>query len=100
MAFKVIITDAALEDFERLMGWSQENYPASTEKFGTALLNHLDLLGAFPFMGAPIKGFPGVRRLLHSPLYIYYRLNESKEGIEVLRFRHASRHTVKIESLK
>jgi plasmid stabilization system protein ParE len=95
VAFKVILTEAALADFERLMEWSRENYPANTEEFGAALLNHLDLLKAFPFVGTEVKDFAGVRRLLHSPLHVYYRVFESNEKIEILRFRHASRRPLK-----
>jgi plasmid stabilization system protein ParE len=91
VAFKVILTDSALSDFESLMNWSRDHYAASSEKFGTALLNHVDLLKAFPFIGRPVQGFVGVRQLLHSPLYVYYRVDERREAIEVLRFWHISR---------
>jgi len=91
VAFKIILTDSALGDFERLMNWSRDHYAASTEKFGTSLLNHVDLLKAFPLLGRPVSGYAGVRRLLHSPLYVYYRIDQSREAIEVLRFWHASR---------
>jgi plasmid stabilization system protein ParE len=29
--------------------------------------------------------------LLHSPLHVYYRLDEDREAIEILHFRHSSR---------
>ncbi|MGA8026180.1 MAG: type II toxin-antitoxin system RelE/ParE family toxin [Bryobacteraceae bacterium] len=96
MDFKVILTESALSDFESLMNWSRDNYPASSEKFGTALLNHLDLLKAFPLIGRPVRGFPSVRRLLHSPLYVYYRLDEPRGAIEILHFWHASRRAPKL----
>lgn len=95
MALKIILTDSALADFERLMEWSVENHPAGTERFGTALLNHIELLRQYPALGEPIKGFSRARRLLHSPFYIYYRVHEEKEKIEVLRFWHVSRRQPK-----
>ena len=60
-------------------------------KIWDPLLNHVDLLKAFPLFGRPVSGYAGVRRLLHSPLYVYYRIDQSREAIEVLRFWHASR---------
>jgi plasmid stabilization system protein ParE len=70
VAFKIILTDSALKDFESLMIWSLDHYAANSEKFGTSLLNHVDLLKAFPLIGHPVKDYANVRRLLHSPLYV------------------------------
>ncbi len=95
MALKIILTDSALADFELLMKWSLKNYPNSSEAFGTALLNHVELLQNFPQVGAPVKGFRNIRRILHSPLYIYYRVDLKREKIEILRFRHAARRQPK-----
>ena len=65
--------------------------PETTEQFADALFDHIDLLQAFPYVGAPCKGDPQVRRLLHSPLYVYYRLDERRGAIEILHFWHCSR---------
>jgi hypothetical protein len=35
------------------MLWSWQNHPATTERFANALLNHVDLLGDFPFWARP-----------------------------------------------
>jgi plasmid stabilization system protein ParE len=96
VAFKVILTQAALADFESLMNWSGSHYPADSGKFGTALLNHVDLLSAFPLIGSPVRGFPAVRRLIHSPVFIYYRVNEQKEAVEILHFWHTARRLPKL----
>lgn len=78
MAFKIVITDPALDDLEQVMNWPLEKYPAASERFGTALWNHIELLKSFLLFGAPVKGFPGVKRLIHSPLFIYYRVREEQ----------------------
>jgi len=72
--FQVLYTGPALADFEEVMRWSWQKHPATTERFANSLLNHVDLLGNFPFLGTPVGGFAGVRRLLHSPMHIYYRV--------------------------
>ncbi len=91
MDFKVVYTEPALDDLEAVMSWSWEKHPGTSERFAHSLLNHIDLLKDFPYLGAPLKGYPGVRRLLHSPLHVYYRVHEEKRVIEILHFWHTAR---------
>ena len=94
MAFKIFYREDALADLEAIFDWSRENHHETTEEFANDLFNHLDFLAAFPFLGTPIKGQRDVRRLLHSPLYVYYRVHEG--SIEILHFWHASRREPQI----
>jgi len=73
------------------MRWSWQNHSGTTERFADALLNHVDLLKVFPHLGAPVRGYPGVRRLLHSPLYVYYRVLLEPQKVEILHFWHRAR---------
>jgi len=91
VAFKILYHEDALVDLEAAFSWSRENHPETTERFFNDLFSHLDFLAAFPCIGAPIKGQPNLRRLLHSPLYVYYRVHEG--AIEILHFWHASRRS-------
>jgi plasmid stabilization system protein ParE len=91
MAFRVIITEPALIDPEDIMNWSFDQHPDTSKRFGAALLNHIDLLGSFPALGVPLKDFPSVRRLVHFPLHVYYRINKERQSIEILRCIHAAR---------
>jgi plasmid stabilization system protein ParE len=43
-----------------------------------SLLNHVELLAAFPHMGAPMHGRAGIREILHTPIRIYYRIHEDR----------------------
>ena len=91
MAFKVLYHEDALVDLEEIFEWSREKHPETTEQFADDLFDHIDLLQALPYIGTPVKGHPQVRRILHSPLYIYYRLDENRKAIEILHFWHSSR---------
>src|SRR5258706_9067419 len=71
--------------------WSWKNHPLTSERFANALLNHIDLLGDFPYLGAPMHGRPGVRRLQHWPLHIYYRGVLEPRRVEILHFWHMAR---------
>jgi plasmid stabilization system protein ParE len=63
----------------------------NASRFGNALLNHVDLLGRFPRMGNTIRKRSRVRKLIHSPILVYYQIHEEKRLVEVLHFRHGSR---------
>ena len=94
MALKILYHEDALADLEAIFDWSRERHPETTEQFAGDLFNHLDSLALFPHVGTPIKGQPNIRRLLHSPLYVYYRVHPER-AIEVLHFWHVSRRQPK-----
>jgi plasmid stabilization system protein ParE len=89
--FKIRITEAALADFEDILAYSWDNFPATAERFGKAILNHVDLLRSYPYIGSPVDGQENVRLLVHTPILIYYRISEVRRLIEVLHFWHGSR---------
>jgi plasmid stabilization system protein ParE len=92
--FQVRITEAALGDFEEILAYSWAKFPATAERFGTAILNHVELLRSFPYIGSPVAGRPGVRQLVHTPLVIYYRVSPGQRRVEVLHFWHGSRESL------
>jgi plasmid stabilization system protein ParE len=55
------------------------------------LLDHVDLLSDFPRMGGTIRKRSRVRKLLHSPILVYYQIREDRHVVEILHFRHGSR---------
>ena len=91
MDFQIRLTEAALADFEAILAYSWANFPASAERFGDAILNHIQLLRSFPYIGSLVKGRPGVRQLIHTPILIFYRVNESPSFVEILHPQHGSR---------
>ncbi len=91
MAFKILFTEDALIDLEIILDYIRADDPEAAARFGTALLNHTELLATFPHIGAPVKQRKGVRKLLHSPIRIYYRIHETKQLLEILHFWHTAR---------
>ena len=91
MDFQVRFAKAALADFEEILAYTWDNFPATAKQFGDAILNHIDLLKRFPYIGSPLDGRDGVRLLVHTPILIYYRVNEPSNLVEVLHFWHGSR---------
>jgi plasmid stabilization system protein ParE len=91
MAFKILYHQDALADLEEVFDWSRDKHPETTERFAIELLDRIETLQALPYIGTPVARHPGMRRLLHAPLYVYYRLDERREAIEVLHYWHRSR---------
>ncbi len=91
MDFQVRITEAALADFEEILAYTWANYPETAERFGTALLNHVNLLRTFPYIGSPVGDRPELRVMVHTPFLVYYRVRLAPNVVEVLNFRHGGR---------
>jgi plasmid stabilization system protein ParE len=62
-----------------------------TDRFFAFLLDHVDLLGSFPNLGPKWRKDPAVRRLLHTPFHVYYRVQPQIRRIEILHIHHVSR---------
>ena len=45
----------------------------------------------FPYIGSQVDRRPGVRQLVHTPILIYYRVNEVANFVEILHFWHGAR---------
>jgi len=89
--FQVRIAEPALADFEEILEYSWLNFPDTAERFGASILDHLELLCKFPYVGSPVAGAPAVRQVVHTPILIYYRIHEEHRLIEVLHFWHGQR---------
>ena len=53
MAYKIVLTDDAPGDLEILLDYIRSDNPSAAEKFGTSLLNHVELLKNFPGQPSP-----------------------------------------------
>jgi plasmid stabilization system protein ParE len=89
--FQIRITEAAIADLEEVLAYSWAHFPATAERFGTALMSHVELLGSLPYIGGLVEGRSGVRQLVHTPILIYYRVTEGPKFFEILHFWHGSR---------
>jgi plasmid stabilization system protein ParE len=89
--FQIRITEQALADFEAIVEYSWTQFPSTSERFAQEILDHVELLRQFPRMGVPLVRASGIRKLSHSPIRIYYRVDERIRLIEILHFWHGSR---------
>jgi toxin ParE1/3/4 len=89
--YRLLYTQRALNDLAEIVGHIAEDDADAASRFGGSLLDHVDLLARFPRMGSIIRKRPQVRKLVHSPFLIYYRLDDNKRVVEVVHVRHGAR---------
>lgn len=91
MDYRLLFSQRALSDLAEIVGHIAEDDHEAASRFGEALLDHVDLLGRFPRMGNTIRKRSRVRKLVHSPILVYYQVHEETRVVEVLHFRHGAR---------
>ena len=91
MDYRVLFTQRALGDLSEIAGQIAQDDDEAAARFGKALLDHVDLLGRFPRMGNTIRKRSRVRKLVHTPILVYYEIVEERSLVEILHFRHGSR---------
>ena len=91
MDYQVILSRPALRDLGEIARYIAEDSPAAAEKIGLQLLVLAESLTLLPRRGGQLKARPGVRRLVHEPYLVTYRIDEPAQVVYVLRFWHAKR---------
>jgi len=89
--YRLLFTERALNDLSEIVSHIAEDDAEAASRFGNALLDHIESLARFPRMGGRIRKRSRVRKLVHSPVLVYYRIREDRHFVEVLHFRHGSR---------
>ncbi len=91
MGFKVVLSPQAIDRLEEVVRYIARNDPSAAERFGMLLIDRAQMLAEFPGMGPLYPKRPGIRRLLCKPYFIYYRVKEPEQVVEILDFWHAAR---------
>jgi plasmid stabilization system protein ParE len=89
--YRLLYTQKALNDLAEIVGHIADDDAEASYRFANSLLDHLDLLTRFPRMGSSIRKRARVRKLVHSPILVYYQVREDQGLIEILHLRHGSR---------
>ena len=90
--FQVVLTEKASADLAAIAAYIAENKADLAERYCNELIDQVLSLSNFPKMGriVPELGSDMVRELIRNPYRIIYRLNETEQLIEVLRFWHSA----------
>ena len=92
MDYRVILSRPALRDLGEIARYIAMDNPAAAERVGLELLRLAESLTLLPRRGGELKSRPGVRRLVHEPYLVTYRIDETKAVVFILRFWHAKRN--------
>jgi toxin ParE1/3/4 len=93
---RLFFTEKALSDLSEIVRYIAADDPETASRFGEALLDHVDLLKQFPRMGNIVRRRSQIRKLVHSPVIVYYQFQQDRQLIEVLHFWHGSRRPPKL----
>ncbi|HTW24361.1 MAG TPA: type II toxin-antitoxin system RelE/ParE family toxin [Candidatus Baltobacteraceae bacterium] len=96
MDYRLRYTQRALKDLAEIVEYIAEDDEGAASRFGAALLDHIELLKRFPWIGDTVEQDRRVRKLTHSPILAYYRVYEDAGLIVVLYLRHGSRRPPKL----
>ncbi len=91
MDYRLLYTQRALDDLADIVRHISYDDAEAASRFGNSLLDHADLLSRFPRMGSVVRKKSRVRKLLHSPVAVYYLIHQDRMLVEVLHIRHGAR---------
>jgi plasmid stabilization system protein ParE len=96
MDFRVEITDPAIDDLAEIVSHTARDNPEAASAFGNHLLDAALSLAQTPHKGSPYRRIGNVRKLSVRPFKIFYRMNEARQSVQVLRFWHSARREPKL----
>ena len=98
MGCQVILAPRAVRDLEAIVRYISTNDPLAGLRFGDALIQRAEAVGAFPESGrvVPELGEPTIREVFHGSYRIVYRVRFATHMVEIVRFWHAAQGTPRI----
>jgi toxin ParE1/3/4 len=93
MDFKVFLSDDALSDLERIVAYIAPHNPIAAARLGNQLLDVALSLCRFPERGRVVPEFrrPELREIIFRSYRIIYRMNNTDQSLEIVRFWHGAR---------
>ena len=93
MDFKVFLSDVALGDLERIVAYIAPHNPVAAEQLGNQLLDVALSLHTFPERGRRVPEFrqPELREIIFRSYRIIFRMNNTDQSLEIVRFWHGAR---------
>lgn len=93
MDFKVIWSDAAIADLHDICAHIAQNAPQAAQRMGRGILDHVRILGSFPFIGPTYpRGARGsLREIVFRSYRIFYDVSEALRSVEILHVWHGAR---------
>jgi len=97
MGWRVILTRRALADLENIIAFIAASSPATALSTGAELVDAIFSLDFMPRRGSPLQNRADVRKLIRRHYLIFYRIDEAREAVDILRVWDARREPEKLE---
>ena len=91
MDLRVEITGPAIADLAEIVSYIAQDNPEAARALGNNLLDAALNLRKAPFKGSRCSKLGDVRKVTLPPFKIFYRVNDTKGEVQVLRFWHSAR---------
>ena len=91
MGFRIEITAPAITDLAEIVLYFAQDKPQAAAALGNHLLDAVLTLRKMRHKGPAYPHLPNIRKLSVCSLKIFYRVNESQEVAEIIRFWHSAR---------
>ena len=82
--FKVVWSEPAKQDFEKIISQIAENAPIRAAAFGERMLRAIKTLRWSPFRCPPLYETPVCRYLLFKKYRIAFRIDERKQNVQII----------------
>jgi plasmid stabilization system protein ParE len=91
MDFRVEITGPAITDLAEIVSYIARDNSEAARAVGNNLFDAALSLASTPFKGSRYPKLADVRKLTLPPFKIFYRVNEARKSVEILRIWHSAR---------
>ena len=91
MAYQIIYSPRSLADLDEIVDYIADDNPQAAARFRETLIDLVDELRDFPEMGGTYSKYSNVRRLVHNPAAIYYRIRRRRKIVDIVHIRHSKR---------
>ncbi len=88
MDYAVVLSSQAKEDLDEIAAYIANDDVDAAIRFGRSLFDSATVLARHPKLGVVFKKRQRIRYKVHQSYLIFYRINDQKKEIEVLRFWH------------
>jgi plasmid stabilization system protein ParE len=89
--YKVLITDAALEDLKGIVAFIAEDDASAAVRAGELLIDRALSLGTMPDRYPYYDAVRGIRKMTAAPFLLYYSSDRENAVVHILHFWHAAR---------
>ena len=92
MDFKVIWSENAISDLREICSYIASNDPDAALRVGNGILDHVRILGSFPYIGPSYpRGAGGsLREIVFRRYRIFYDVVEGSASVEIVHVRHGA----------